>query len=69
MMRSHRIISRRNFLHGAVSAGIGFAGPGFVGQAEAQQSTVSFGGWAFEPQVVEANVKRFMEQKIGRAHV
>src|SRR5215510_2324812 len=55
-------ISRRSFLYGAASAGIGFAGPGLVGRAEAQQSTVSFAGWAFEPQVVEANVKRFMEQ-------
>jgi ABC-type glycerol-3-phosphate transport system substrate-binding protein len=34
----------------------------FVGSAAAAQTTVKFAGWAFEPQVVEANVKRFMEQ-------
>jgi len=64
MTRNNGLISRRNLLHGAASAGIGFglAGPGLVGRAEAQQSTVSFAGWAFEPQVVEANVKRFVEQ-------
>ena len=37
--------------------------PGLIASARAQaQTTVTFAGWAFEPQVVEANVKRFMEQ-------
>ena len=64
MTRNNGLVSRRSFLDGAASAGIGFglAGPGLIGRAEAQQSTVSFAGWAFEPQVVEANVRRFMEQ-------
>ena len=64
MTRNNRSFSRRSFLYGAASAGIGsgLAGPGLIGRAAAQQSTVSFAGWAFEPQVVEANVKRFMDQ-------
>src|SRR5215468_4645574 len=64
MTRNNGLISRRNFLHGVASSGIGFglAGSNLVGRAEAQQSAVSFAGWAFEPQVVEANVKRFVEQ-------
>jgi hypothetical protein len=33
-----------------------------IGPASAQQATVTFAGWAFEPQVVEANVKVFMDQ-------
>jgi len=61
---SDRDASRRTFLR---SAGIGSAGLalGFAGtprRAAAAPTVVRFAGWAFEPQVVEANVKRFMEQ-------
>jgi multiple sugar transport system substrate-binding protein len=42
--------------------GLGLVGAGFRLPAEAAQTTVTFSGWAFEPQVVEANVKRFMQQ-------
>ena len=57
-------VTRRRLLQSAASASlaIGVAGPAILGRAQAQQKTVSFAGWAFEPQVVEANVKRFMEQ-------
>ena len=67
MARSDRSlmgISRRTFLKGAAIAGLGTAAahmPRWAGAAAAQTS-VRFSGWAFEPQVVEANVKRFMEQ-------
>lgn len=52
---------RRRFLAGAAAlgAGLGLAGPA---RRAAAATTVRFAGWAFEPQVVEANVKRFMEQ-------
>ena len=57
-------VTRRRLLLSAASASltVGVAGPAILGRAQAQQKTVSFAGWAFEPQVVEANVKRFMEQ-------
>lgn len=53
--------TRRNFVKGAALAGAGLAaGPRLP--AWAAPTTVRFAGWAFEPQVVEANIKRFMEQ-------
>ena len=57
-------VTRRQLLQSAASASlaVSVAGPAILGRAQAQQKTVSFAGWAFEPQVVEANVKRFMEQ-------
>ena len=57
-------VTRRRLLQSAASASlaVSVAGPAILGRAQAQQKTVSFAGWAFEPQVVEANVKRFMEQ-------
>jgi multiple sugar transport system substrate-binding protein len=61
---SRRELSRRGFMRTAAAAGAGLslAGPGLIGRASAQQATVTFAGWAFEPQVVEANVKVFMDQ-------
>jgi multiple sugar transport system substrate-binding protein len=60
---SGRHDSRRTFVR---SAGIGSAGVvlglGVPRRAAAAPTVVRFAGWAFEPQVVEANVKRFMEQ-------
>src|SRR5262249_15872295 len=61
---SNRHASRRTFL---CSAGIGGTGlvlglTGTPPPAAAAQAVVRLAGWAFEPQVVEANVKRFMEQ-------
>lgn len=57
-------ITRRNFLRSTAAAGAGLslAGAGFSPFARAQTAAIKFSGWAFEPQVVEANVKRFMEQ-------
>jgi len=57
-----RKFSRRRFLGASALAGIGAAGAALLRPARAAQTTVTFAGWAFEPQVVEANVKRFMEQ-------
>jgi multiple sugar transport system substrate-binding protein len=60
-----RPISRRQLLQASAVAGVGLglAAPRLIAPARAQaQTTVTFAGWAFEPQVVEANVKRFMEQ-------
>ena len=67
MRRRHhlpRSISRRELLKNSAlaGAGIGFARAGLVRPARAAETTVTFAGWAFEPQVVEANVQRFMEQ-------
>jgi len=61
---SQRAISRRDFLRTSLltGAGIGLVASGARPAAGATQATVRFAGWAFEPQVVEANVKRFMEQ-------
>lgn len=58
-----RGISRRTLLKNSAlaGAGLGLAHAGLVRPALAAE-TVTFAGWAFEPQVVEANVKRFMEQ-------
>ena len=59
----YRGISRRTVLKSSVLAGAGLAlaRTGLVRPAYAAE-TVTFSGWAFEPQVVEANVQRFMEQ-------
>src|SRR5258707_11985468 len=60
-----RPISRRQLLRASAVAGVGLglAAPRLIAPARAQvQTTVTFAGWAFEPQVVEANAKRFMEQ-------
>jgi multiple sugar transport system substrate-binding protein len=59
-----KVLSRREVLTTSALLVGGLAVPRspFVGSAAAAQTTVKFAGWAFEPQVVEANVKRFMEQ-------
>ena len=59
----HATVSRRAFLRSATlaSAGVSLAIAGRPRRASGQ-ARVRFAGWAFEPQVVEANVKRFMEQ-------
>lgn len=56
-------ISRRRFIR-TTTAGAGLALSGaMLGWRDARAAaSVKFSGWAFEPQVVEANVKRFMEQ-------
>jgi multiple sugar transport system substrate-binding protein len=56
-------LSRRHFLKtsGAAAAGFGLAGSQWMRPAHAQ-TVVTFAGWAFEPQVVEANTKVFMTQ-------
>jgi len=51
-------ISRRRF----VAAGALGLATAAAPRAARAQTVVRFSGWAFEPQVVEANVKRFMEQ-------
>jgi multiple sugar transport system substrate-binding protein len=57
-------ISRRQLLAGSglLLGGLALPQVPFVTPAAAAQTTVKFAGWAFEPQVVEANLKRFMEQ-------
>jgi multiple sugar transport system substrate-binding protein len=62
--RQSKVLSRRQVLTTSALFVGGLAVPRspFVGSAAAAQTTVKFAGWAFEPQVVEANVKRFMEQ-------
>ena len=58
-------MSRRNFLKTSTMAGmgLGLGGAGVFGPALAQAvTTISFAGWAFEPQVVEESVKRFMKE-------
>src|SRR5262249_60408337 len=52
-------ISRRRFVTAAGTFGLATA---LAPRAARAQTVVRFSGWAFEPQVVEANVKRFMEQ-------
>jgi len=54
-------ISRRRFLT-TTAAGVALTAGRLPRPVEAAPATVRFSGWAFEPQVVEANVKRFMEQ-------
>ena len=53
-------LSRRRFL-ASTATGLGLSTLRAPRPAAAAQ-TVRFSGWAFEPQVVEANAKRFMEQ-------
>ncbi len=63
--KSPRAVSRRDFLRTSTYAGmgLGLGGVGFLRAAQAQaQTTIAFQGWAFEPQVVEASVKRFMAE-------
>ncbi|HTE91713.1 MAG TPA: sugar ABC transporter substrate-binding protein [Terriglobales bacterium] len=59
------VMSRRNFLKTSTFAGVGLGlgTAGLLSSALAQATTtISFQGWAFEPQVVEASVKRFMAE-------
>ena len=61
-------MSRRRFLKSsaAAGAGLGLGSAGLLAPAWAQQPvTIGFAGWAFEPQVVEASVKRFMAENPG----
>ena len=62
--RRSKGIYRRQVLAGSglLLGAAAFPRTRFVTSAVAAQTTVKFAGWAFEPQVVEANVKRFMEQ-------
>jgi len=54
------MITRRSFLE---TTALGAAlGAGLIPPARAAETTVTFAGWAFEPQVVEASLKRFMAQ-------
>ncbi len=58
-------MSRRNFLKTSTlaGAGLGLGSASLFGLTEAQTvTTIGFAGWAFEPQVVEASVKRFMAE-------
>jgi ABC-type glycerol-3-phosphate transport system substrate-binding protein len=63
MLCKQTAISRRQFLKTSAVAGVGLlpASP-LLRAAHAAETTVTFAGWAFEPQVVEANVKVFMQQ-------
>src|SRR5215470_170017 len=54
-------LTRRRFL-ASTATGLGLSALRAPRPAAAAQTVVRFSGWAFEPQVVEANVKRFMEQ-------
>ena len=58
-------LNRRDFLRASTCAGLGLglgaAGLSGLGRA-ADPVTIGFQGWAFEPQVVEASVKRFMAE-------
>src|SRR5947207_2551298 len=58
-------VSRRDFLRTSTCAGmgLGLGSAGLLRSAQAQTvTTIAFQGWAFEPQVVEASVKRFMAE-------
>jgi multiple sugar transport system substrate-binding protein len=57
-------ISRRRLLKTSAlfGAGIGLSSPALLRTARAADTPVTFAGWAFEPQVVEANVKIFAQQ-------
>src|SRR5437773_2526122 len=63
MHQNRRSISRRQILKTSALAGIGLAMPALLRPARAAETTVTFSGWSFEPQVVEANVKVFMRQQ------
>ena len=65
MNRSHpqgARVTRRQFLTrtAAATVGLGLAGAGT--RPASAQAKIGFAGWAFEPQVVDANVKRFTSQ-------
>jgi multiple sugar transport system substrate-binding protein len=62
-----RAMSRRNFIKTSALAGtaIALGNAGLVRSALAAETTVRFSGWAFEPQVVEGLVKRFMAENPG----
>lgn len=55
-------LSRRQLLKASAATGFALTSPGSLRSAQAADTTVSFAGWAFEPQIVEANVKVFMQQ-------
>jgi multiple sugar transport system substrate-binding protein len=55
-------ISRRQLLKASALTGVGLTAPTLLRSASAADTAVTFAGWAFEPQVVEANVKVFMQQ-------
>ncbi len=55
-------ISRRQLLKTSAIAGAGLVAPSLLRIARAADTPVTFSGWAFEPQVVEANVKVFVQQ-------
>jgi multiple sugar transport system substrate-binding protein len=57
-------ISRRHFLRSTAGAGfsLGAGALAMPSIARAAATNVKFAGWAFEPQVVEANIKRFMQE-------
>lgn len=55
-------ISRRQLLKTSALASAALAGPTFLRTARGAETPVTFAGWAFEPQVVEANVKVFAQQ-------
>ena len=62
-MSGNRIaISRRQLLKASALTGLGLTAPTLLRGASAAETSVTFAGWAFEPQVVEANVKVFMQQ-------
>src|ERR1700674_1178976 len=62
-----RAMSRRNFIKTSALAGtaIALGNAGLIRSALAADATVRFSGWAFEPQVVEGLVKRFMAENPG----
>lgn len=55
-------ISRRQLLKTSALASAALVGPSLLRSARAAETPVTFAGWAFEPQVVEANVKVFAQQ-------
>ena len=62
MARKWISISRRQLLKASAIAGVGLVTPAVPRTARAAETPVTFAGWAFEPQVVEANVKVFAQQ-------
>jgi multiple sugar transport system substrate-binding protein len=62
MHRTSIAISRRQLLKTSAVAGLGLVTPALWQPARAADTSVTFAGWAFEPQVVEANVKVFAQQ-------
>lgn len=61
---SYPKMSRRSLLKTTTMAGVGLGlgGSGLLSPALAANTTVTFAGWAFEPQVVEGFVKQFMAE-------